>query len=59
MTTFFVIFFVLILVNAALLLHSSFYSRGSKNKVADNIDKQPDIKVYPIDMIPSDYKKAI
>ncbi len=59
MTTFFVIFFVLILVNAALLFHSSFLTQGGGNKEANHIDKQPDIKVYPIDMIPSDYKKAI
>lgn len=59
MVTFFVIFFVLILVNAALLFHSSLSTRNRAAGRAKSVTEQPEIKIYPIDLLPSNYKKAI
>lgn len=59
MVTFFVIFFVLILVNAALLFHSSLSSRSRATGRAKSVAEQPEIKIYPMDLRSSSYKKAI
>ena len=59
MTTFFVIFSVLVLVNAALLLHSSITARNSARKAAKHIAEQTRVKIYQIDLHTSNYKKAI
>jgi len=59
MTTFFVIFFVLVLVNAALLIHSSMFANGAVSRQTKPISAKPEIKIYPIDLLPADYKKAI
>jgi hypothetical protein len=59
MTTFFTIFFILVLVNAA-LLSFSIVTNGrrqdefSKDKSQDSVDR-----IYPLDLSSSEYRKAI
>lgn len=57
MALFFIIFGILIAVNAALLIHSSLYgkTRASANT---RVSEQPAIKIYPLDWFPS-YKRAV
>lgn len=59
MVTFFVVFSFLILLNAALLIHSSFSARSRAAETENPFTKQPAIKIYPIDLLTSGYKKAI
>lgn len=59
MTTFFAIFFVLILLNAALL---SFSVVMNKRNQAGHTNDQQDAareKVYPLDVSSSEYQKAV
>jgi hypothetical protein len=58
MVTFFSIFFVLIAVNAFLLLFSA---RNSNMGSADNnaSEESHSAKIYPLDLEPSKFKKAI
>ncbi|NAS11193.1 hypothetical protein [Poritiphilus flavus] len=60
MVTFFAIFAVLVLINAALLISSILGSRDKK--VADlkkGVPGQTPAKILPLDFISSKYKKAI
>lgn len=59
MVTFFVILFVLVVVNAALLVDSSISARNRATGATPSIPDQPEIKIYPIDLQNSSYKKAI
>ena len=59
MVTFFVIFVVLIVVNAGLLISSSLSNRKVAYHKTKRVPTNPEIKIYPMDLLPSDYKKAI
>jgi len=59
MTLFFVIFFVLVAVNAAMLVYSSLSFRSRRPRETKAISKKPEIKIYPIDLSASNFKKAI
>lgn len=59
MVTFFVIFAVLIVLNAAMLITSSISARKAETRFTKNIRRENEIKIYPIDLVPSNYKKAI
>ncbi len=59
MTIFFTIFFVLILVNAALLTFSVLMNnRGQAGTSSERSDASRE-KVYPLDLTSSEYRKAI
>ncbi len=58
MVTFFAIFSFLVVLNVALLVHSSLFARTSSIKPAKSTDR-PEIKIYPLDLLGSSYKKAI
>ncbi|MGB5555097.1 MAG: hypothetical protein WBM83_10605 [Flavobacteriaceae bacterium] len=59
MMTFFTILFILIGINAVMMMFSlSGVDQGSKKSVSDTSDAQ-DSKIYPIDLISSKYKKAV
>lgn len=59
MVTFFVIFIVLIVLNAAMLLTSSIRARNAALRSTKNVQLDNEIKIYPIEQLPSNYKKAI
>jgi hypothetical protein len=59
MVTFFVIFIVLIALNAALLITSSISARSEATGAVKSNPASNEIKIYPINLLPSDYKKAI
>ncbi|TDQ29180.1 hypothetical protein CLV82_2634 [Zeaxanthinibacter enoshimensis] len=58
MVTFFAIFSCLVVFNVALLVHSSLYARTRSPRPAKSTDR-PEIKIYPLDLLASSYKKAI
>jgi len=59
MTTFLTIFFVLVLFNAALLFFSVTNARQRVTKLRKSISDQSLTKIYPLDLNPTKYKKAI
>jgi hypothetical protein len=59
MVTFFVIIAVLLILNAALLIHSSIWASTRAGRTENSITEEPAIKIYPIDLLTSGYKKAI
>jgi hypothetical protein len=59
MTTFFTIFFVLVLVNAALLSFSIVTNGRRQNDFSKDKSQDSEDKVYPLDLSSSEYKKAI
>ena len=59
MVTFFTIFFILILVNVGLILHSIVSARPKRTSAAKPVTDQPEIKIYPLDLLSPGYKKAI
>jgi hypothetical protein len=59
MTTFLTIFFVLVFFNAALLFFSVTNARQRVSKLRKSISDQSLTKIYPLDLNPSEYKKAI
>ena len=59
MFTFFAIFFVLILVNVALLVSSLAYNNQKINKSEREKARQPLAKIYPFDLSSSKYEKAV
>jgi hypothetical protein len=59
MTTFFTIFFVLVLVNAALLSFSLVTNGRRQNDFSKDESQDSKDKVYPIDLSSSEYRKAI
>jgi hypothetical protein len=59
MVTFFVIFFVLVVVNAVLLIDSSISARTRATGASSATPNKSEIKIYPIDLQHSKYKKAI
>ncbi len=59
MVTFLSIFFILLVINGALLIFSS---NGSKEKVGPVVKDALNVssaKIYPIDLLSPKYKKAI
>lgn len=59
MTTFFTIFLILVLINAA-LLSFSIATNGRKQKdFSKDISDVNEHKIYPLDLSSSDYRKAI
>ena len=59
MVTFFVIISVLLILNVAMLIHSNMWASSRVGRTDKNITKEPAIKIYPIDLLTSGYKKAI
>lgn len=59
MTTFLTIVFVLVLLNAALLIYSYANAGQKVNKFRKNISEQSITKIYPLDLDSAKYKKAI
>jgi len=59
MTTFLAIFFVLVLFNAALLFFSVASAGQRVNKLRKSFSEQSLTKIYPLDLNPTKYKKAI
>jgi hypothetical protein len=59
MTTFLTIFFVLVFFNAALLFFSVTNARQRVSKLRKSISDQSLTKIYPLDLNPTKYKKAI
>jgi hypothetical protein len=59
MVTFFVIISVLLILNVALLIHSNMWAASRAGRTDKSITKEPAIKIYPIDLLTSGYKKAI
>ncbi len=59
MMTFFTILLVLIGVNAIMMVFSlNVFDRQAKKK-SNHIPKQSVTKIYPLDFVPSKYKKAV
>ncbi|NNJ89921.1 MAG: hypothetical protein HKP53_10990 [Eudoraea sp.] len=59
MTTFLTIFFVLVLINAALLSFSIVTNGRRQNNFSKDISLDSKDKVYPLDLSSSEYRKAI
>lgn len=59
MTTFFTIFFVLILVNAALLAFSLFSNKRNQTEIQGGKTQAKEEIIYPLDWASSEYRKAI
>ena len=59
MTTFFAIFLVLLVINAALLLFSNSKLNLKIRKFNKRIANQSPSKIYPLNLDSSKYKKAI
>ena len=59
MTTFFTIFFVLVLINAALLSFSIVTSGRKQNNFSKDKSEDSKDNVFPLDLSTSEYKKAI
>jgi hypothetical protein len=59
MTTFFAIFFVLILLNAALLTFSVVMNKRNQAGISGEQTDSAQEKVYPLDLSSPDYRKAI
>ncbi len=59
MTTFFTIFFVLVLINAALLSFSIVTNGQRQNDLSKDKSQDATDKVYPLDLSSSEFKKAI
>jgi hypothetical protein len=59
MTTFLTIFFVLIFLNAALLFFSVSSAGKRVSNIRKSISEQSLTKIYPLDLNPTKYKKAI
>ncbi|MEZ2414921.1 hypothetical protein ACA086_08135 [Muriicola sp. E247] len=59
MTTFFTIFFVLILVNAALLAFSLFTNKRNQTEIQGGKTQANEEIIYPLDWTSSEYRKAI
>ncbi|WP_297762099.1 hypothetical protein [uncultured Muriicola sp.] len=59
MTTFFTIFFILVLVNAALLSFSIVSSGRKQNDFSKDKSQDSKDKVFPLDLSSSEYRKAI
>jgi len=59
MTTFLTIFFVLVFLNAALLFFSVTSAGKRVSKLRKSISDQSLTKIYPLDLNPTKYKKAI
>jgi hypothetical protein len=59
MTIFLTILFILILLNAALLFFSVSNAGQRVNKLKKSISEQSLSKIYPLDLNPTKYKKAI
>jgi hypothetical protein len=59
MTTFFTIFFILVLINAALLSFSIVTNGRRQNDFSKDNSQDSKDKVYPLDLSSSKYRKAI
>jgi len=59
MTTFFAIFFILVVVNAALLIFSIAHTGKKSNDVSKDVPALSQNTIYPLDLSTPDYRKAI
>ena len=59
MVTFFIIFSILVLINAALLIFSALQAEPKVSRPKKGISETAPTKIYPLDLISSKYKKAI
>jgi len=59
MTTFFTIFFILVLVNAALLIFSIAQTGRKSDNVSNDVSELSQNTIYPLDLSTPDYRKAI
>jgi len=59
MTTFFTILLILICVNAAMMLVSLYSVNKKANTTTKNISNATISKIYPLDLVPSEYNKAV
>jgi len=59
MVTFFSIFFILLVVNITLFAFSAKDSAAKSNSISGDIASKTDAKIYPMDILDSEYKKAI
>lgn len=59
MVTFFSLLLVLLGVNVILLIFSVNRTNGNVRKTKRSISKTQITKIYPIDLAPTNYKKAI
>jgi hypothetical protein len=59
MTTFFTIFFILVLLNAALLVFSISSSGRKSADLSKDVPEISENNIYPLDLSASDYRKAI
>lgn len=59
MMTFFTILFILIGINVMMMVFSFSGIEQKKKKPTNEVSDTTDSKIYPIDLISSEYKKAI
>ncbi|PCJ98429.1 MAG: hypothetical protein COA50_02695 [Flavobacteriaceae bacterium] len=59
MVTFFSLLLVLLGINAILLIFSVNRTNGKVRKTRSSISKTPITQIYPINLAPTNYKKAI
>ncbi len=59
MTTFFTILFILIGINAIMMVFSLRGTNQATKKTATNISAASESKIYPLDLVSSEYKKAV
>lgn len=59
MVTFLTILFVLICINAVMMLPATFNINKATNKLNKGITDTKVSKIYPIDLFASNYKKAV
>ncbi|MGB5376943.1 hypothetical protein [Muriicola sp.] len=59
MTTFFTIFFILVLVNAALLSFSIVTNGRRQDEFSKQEPQDSKDRIYPLDLSSSEYRKAI
>jgi len=59
MVTFLTIVFILVCINAAIMLTSLYVVYKRENKVQKSITDSTISKIYPLDLFASTYKKAV
>ncbi len=59
MTTFFTIFFILVIVNAALLIFSIAKTGSKSTDLSKDVSELSQNTIYPLDLSTTDYRKAI
>ena len=59
MVTFLTIVFILVFINAAMMFSSMYNSNRNRNNVQNKTTKSTLSKIYPIELVTSNYKKAV